>query len=462
MLGLSEKIYDFAVIGAGVVGTAITRELSHYHKNVVLIEAENDIGTGTSKANTSIWHTGYDAKPGTLEAQLLTRSYELLKDYVELAGIPNERLGAVLVAWNEDQFNALPQIVEKAHRNGVTDVEQISVEKVYELEPGINKNALGGIIVPGESIICTYSLPLAMGYDAVLNDAEIIRGFRVDTIDKQEDFYSIKSNGNEIKSKYVINCAGLFSDKIDNMLGHQRFTVTPRRGELIVFDKLASSLVNHILLPIPTSITKGVLVSPTVFGNIMLGPTAEDLDDKTNKGTSEQGIESLWAKGEQIVSPLLKEQVTATYAGLRAATEHSDYQLFFHPEQNYICVGGIRSTGVSSCLGIAEYVRNHLNELNMLGPVKQDIKSCKVPKIGEHNIRPYQDAEMIKKDPDFGRIICHCERVTLGEIKETFNAPVPAVDFEGIKRRTRCSQGRCQGFHCQADIYSILENYNKN
>ncbi len=452
-----KKVYDVAVVGAGAVGAAIARELSKYDLECILLEAKSDVGAGTSKANTAIWHTGFDAKTGSLEQKLLTRGYELLLDYVPEAGIPHEKSGAVLIAWNEDQFNSLEGILEKAHKNGVTDVHLLSVEQVYELEPHVNSGALGGLMVPGESIICPFTVPLAFASQAVLNDVDLLLDFPIEKIVENKDSYILSGTGGEVRSRYIINSAGLNSDVIDRMFGFDRFQVTPRRGELIVFDKLALHLVNHVLLPVPTAITKGVLVSPTVFGNIMLGPTAEDLDDKEETSTSADGLEFLWKKGEGIISQLLDEEITSTYAGLRAATDHSDYQIYLHSDKRYVCVGGIRSTGLSSSLGIAEYVLELLKEAGVTLIKKEDFKSIKMPYIGQKEERPYQSEELIAQNKDYGRIVCHCERVTLAEIKNALHGPIPAITLDGLRRRTRCMQGRCQGFHCSADVNEIFE-----
>ncbi len=454
----TETIYDFTIIGGGVVGTAIAQELSKYNIKTVLLESKADIGAGTSKANTAIWHTGFDAKTGSLEQKLLVRGYELLQDYVPKFGIPHEKSGAVLIAWNEDQFNSLPSILEKAHNNGVTDVHLLSVEEVYTLEPNVNSGALGGLMVPGESIICPFTVPLSYITQAVVNNVEVKLNFPVTNLFYKDNIYTLKGENGSVKSKFVINAAGLNSDVIDRLFGFERFTVTPRRGELIVFDKLSRNLVNHVLLPVPTAITKGVLISPTVFGNIMLGPTAEDLKDKEATNTSSEGLDFLWKKGEQIISKLLDEEVTSTYAGLRAATEHSDYQIYSHPEKNYICVGGIRSTGLSASLGIAEYIIELIEDAGIELVKKTSIKEVKMPYIGEKEIRPYKDDHLIKKNSDYGKIVCHCERVTLGEIKDALHSPFPAKTLEGLRRRTRCMQGRCQGFYCSADVKNIFES----
>jgi glycerol-3-phosphate dehydrogenase len=451
------RVYDVAVIGAGVVGTAIARELSRYRKSCALLEAGPDVGMGTSKANTAIWHTGFDAKPGTLEARLLTRSYRLLEDFIPQADVPAERLGGLLVAWTEEQRQALPALLKRAHDNGISDVCMVSPEEIYGLEPRLNIGALGGLLVPGESTLCTFTLPLALATQAVLNGVALKLNHRVERIsDAGDGTYLLDTKGNRVRCRYLVNAAGLYSDEMDRLMGHVDFTVTPRRGELVVFDKSARSLVRHVLLPVPTATTKGVLISPTVYGNIMLGPTAEDLQDKAETGTSLVGQEMLFDKGRAILTALLEEPVVALYAGLRAATEHSDYQIRLHGEQRYVCVGGIRSTGVSACLGIAEYVIGLLSDAGLKLQPLDEFRAVRMPYIGEAGVRPYQSAEMIAGNPDYGRIVCHCERVTMGELLHAAHATVPARTLDGVKRRTRAMQGRCQGFNCHAAVTAVL------
>ena len=457
--------FDIAVIGAGAVGSAIARELSCYQLKVALVESNPDVGMGTSKASTAIWHTGFDAKPGTLEATLMRRSYALMDKYMPEANIPHERLGAILIAWNQDQLDALPALEKKAHDNGVMDVKIITVDEVYRREPNINKGALGGLLVPGEGILCTFSVPLAYATQAVLNGVELFVNFSVKKIipsssldtPREEHVVLLDQQGNEIRARYIVNAAGLFSDEINAHFGHTNFTVTPRRGQLIVYDKLARTLVNHVLLPVPTSKTKGVLISPTVYGNILLGPTAEDLPDKTATQTTADGFELLLGKGREILPQLLDEEVTATYSGLRAATEHSDYQIEMHAEQRYLCVGGIRSTGISSAMGIAEYAVELLSGAGLELKLKGDFKPVRMPTIGQADIRPHENAEMIAQNPTYAEMVCHCERVSRGELTDAMSTAIPATTLDGLRRRTRASQGRCQGFNCHAALVKTLE-----
>src|SRR5688500_3998077 len=283
------QIYDVAIIGAGAVGSAIARELSRYELNVVLLESNPDVGMGTSKASTAIWHTGYDATPGSLESVLLKRSYPLLETFMQEVGSPFERIGGLLIAWDEEQFSALPKLLEKAIENGDTDCYLIDKDEVYKREPNLGEGALGGMFVPGEGILCTFTIPLACATQAVVNGVTLKLNFRVQSIKTEKDVHIITSEAEAVQARWVINAAGLYSDEVNGHFGYTDFKVTPRRGELIVYDKLARPLVNHVLLPVPTETTKGVLISPTVYGNVLLGPTAEDLPPthKTATNTSE-------------------------------------------------------------------------------------------------------------------------------------------------------------------------------
>ena len=450
-------VYDVAIIGAGVVGAAIAEALSHKCVDVVVIDAGPDVGTGTSKANTAIRHTGFDAKPGSLEAALLRRSYPLVTEFAARTGVPIENTGALLVAWDSHQAERLPELETNAHANGCDDVTRVSAQQVYELEPHLGPGATGGLLVPGEGIICPFTMPLALAYDAQLNGTDFRFNHQVTAIAPDDrGSHIIETTRNSVTARWVINAAGLYSDVIDRMLGHDSFTVTPRRGQLIVFDKVARPLLSRVLLPVPSAKTKGVLIAPTVFGNVLLGPTAEDLTDKTATETTAEGLAGLLDKGRPILPDLAAEQVTATYAGLRAATGESDYQIDSWPDEHYICVGGIRSTGLSSSLGIADYVLDLLGDARQQLRDKEETQTPHMPMIGEAFTRPYQDEAAIAADATCGHIVCHCERVTEAEIIAATRAPIPARDLNGLRRRTRAMMGRCQGFYCTANVSRLF------
>jgi len=447
---------DVAIIGAGVVGTAIARALACQDVSCVLIDAANDVGTGTSKANTAILHTGFDAVPGSLESRLLRRGSALLADYARRAGIPVERTGALLVAWTPEQQAELPTIADKARRNGVTDVHPIGAGELYRREPHLGPGALGALVIPGESIICPWTTPLAYATQALAAGARLRLRSRVTGIRVGRAEHQVVTGTGVVRCRWVVNAAGLHSDTIDAMMGGGRFTIRPRRGELIVFDKLARALLSSILLPVPTARTKGVLVAPTVYGNVLLGPTAEDLPDREDVATTAAGLTGLMAAGRRILPRLAGEEVTATYAGLRAATADRDYQIDVDPARRYACVAGIRSTGLSASLGIAEHVTGLLADAGLHLAGRPEPDPPVMPYIGQAGPRPYQDAARIAADPEYGRIVCHCERVTRGEIRDALAGPLPPADTDGLRRRTRVLNGRCQGFYCAATVSALF------
>ncbi|MGH7292748.1 MAG: NAD(P)/FAD-dependent oxidoreductase, partial [Myxococcota bacterium] len=316
--------------------------------------------------------------------------------------------------------------------------------------------ARGGLKIPDESIICPFTPPLAFATQALRNGVALRLCSRLTAVQSAADAHRLFTSAGELRAHHVVNAAGLFSDEVDHHFGHRGFTIAPRRGELIVFDKLARPLLSHILLPVPTAATKGVLVSPTVFGNVVLGPTADDVADKSATASTADGLARLGAQGRRILPALLDEEVTAVYAGLRAATEHADYQIAFHPAQRYVCVGGIRSTGLTASMAIAEHVVAGLADAGLRLHPKDAFVAVRMPSIGEAQARPYQDAARIAADPDCGRIVCHCERVTRAEILAAARADLPARSLEGVRRRTRALLGRCQGFYCSAQVVALL------
>ncbi|AQA15769.1 NAD(P)/FAD-dependent oxidoreductase [Streptomyces malaysiensis] len=454
---LPDEVHDVAIVGAGVVGTAIARELARYRLRIALVEASDDVGNGTSKANTAILHTGFDATPGTLEARLVREGYQRLTAYAAETGIPLEPLGALLVAWDEEQLAALPALAEKAARNGYDETSILDADAVYAREPHLGPGALGALEVPGESIICPWTTTLAYATQAVRAGVDLHLNCPAGAITTGGDHHEIATPRGVLRTRHLVNAAGLYSDEINRRLGHEEFTVTPRRGQLIVFDKFARGLVDRILLPVPTALGKGVLVAPTVYGNVMLGPTAEDLDDKTATGSSADGLASLREKGARILPELLAEEVTAVYAGLRAATEHGDYQIHADPDRRYVAVGGIRSTGLTASMAIAAHVVELLTDCGLDPGPEREIEPVRMPTIGEAFPRPYQRADLIAADPAYGTVVCHCERVTRGEIRDALTATVPPASLDGIRRRTRALGGRCQGFFCGAEVRAQFE-----
>ncbi|MEV0778942.1 NAD(P)/FAD-dependent oxidoreductase [Streptomyces sp. NPDC050428] len=468
---LPDEVYDVVVVGAGVVGAAIARELARYPLRTALVEASSDVGDGTSKANTAILHTGFDAVPGSLEARLVREGRDRLAAYAEECGIPVEPIGALLVAWDEEQLAALPALARKAAHNGYRRTRTVTAVELREREPHLAPGARGALEVPDESIVCPWTTTLAYATQAVRSGVDLHLNCRVREVTEgsaqtrprtrkqaqKQTPHLLATTRGRLRARWLVNAAGLYADAFDRLLGHTDFTVTPRRGQLIVFDKAARSLVGHILLPVPTALGKGVLVSPTVYGNVMLGPTAEDLDDKHATGSTADGLAFLRKKGRRIMPELLEEEVTAVYAGLRAATEHDDYAIRSHPEQRYVTVGGIRSTGLTASMAIAAHVVELLTEAGAEVGTAADLVPVTMPNLGEAFPRPYQRAELIAADPAYGALVCHCERVSRGEIRDALAADIPPSSPEGLRRRTRALGGRCQGFYCGADVRALFD-----
>ncbi len=452
-----EHLFDVAVIGAGVVGCAVARDIGRRGMSCVLVDRADDVGDATSKANTAILHTGFDAEPGTLESRLVARGHQLLSDYAGEAGVALERIGALVLAWDDDQRAALPGLREKALSNGYGAVAVLDAHEAYRREPFLGPGCLGALAIPDESIIDPWSTTIALATDAVRSGVDLRLETEVVGVTTVAGVHRLETTTGSLAARWVCNVAGLGADRLDNIFGHAEFHVTARRGQLVVFDKMARQLVSSILLPVPTQRSKGVLVAPTVYGNVLLGPTAEDLDDRTDTASTADGVEQLRAAGSRVLPRLLDEEVTSVFAGLRAATEHRDFQIRAYPEERYLCVGGIRSTGLTASMAIAEHV------VELLGSAGEDVVrlddasgATRFPPLGECQVRPYRDAALIATDPEYGRIVCHCELVSAGELRDAFESPVPPRSTGGIRRRTRAMNGRCQGFYCAATVVSAL------
>lgn len=462
--GAPDVVYDVAVVGAGVVGSAICRELTLRGAHVSLIDARGDVGDATSKANTAILHTGFDAKPGTLESRLVARGYHLLRGYAQHANIPIEITGAIVVAWDDEQLDRLPGLQAGSVQNGYHATQLLTAEEVYAHEPNLGPGALGGLFVPDEAIMCPWTATLAFATEAVAHGAALHLDTRVTGVDVRDGLTILATSRGDLRARVVVNAAGLGSDRLHHLFGLSGFTITPRRGQLMVFDKLARRLLRHVVLPVPSAAGKGVLVAPTVYGNVVLGPTSEDLQDRAATNSTGPGIAFLREHGRRIVPELLNEEVTAIYAGLRAASDHHDYLVTFHQRLRYACVAGIRSTGLTSSLALAEHVADNLNgypevKLTAARHAGDAPPPPQMAYLGEAHPRPYRDPGKIADDPAYGHIVCFCERTTLGEIRDALDSPIPPQTAEGLRRRTRATMGRCQGFYCGAQVRALLQQH---
>lgn len=441
--------FDVAIVGAGVVGCALARRLTLDGARVVVLEKAPDVLDGASKGNSAILHTGFDAPPESLEQSCIARGYSEFMAVRETLGLPVLKSGALVLAWDHDQLAQLPGLIEKAKRNGVHDVARLDRSDVLAREPHLSDQVLGGFIVPGESLIDPWTTAHAYLLQALANGASLRRGTEVLSGTFDGERWRLASNRGDLEATFVINCAGLFGDIIDRLIaGESGFTVTPRKGQFVVYDKTASTLTSSILLPVPSEKTKGIVVCRTIFGNLLVGPTAQDQSSRTDASTDTDTLKSLVARGTEMLPALPTHEVTATYAGLRPATEHTDYQIRYLGAKRYVSVGGIRSTGLSASLGIASHVADLISADCPRGDAIEDPVTPAPDRLSEYHPRTWQE-------PENGGIVCHCERVTRRDIESALAGPMPSATLQGLKRRTRVCMGRCQGFYCLAEVARI-------
>ena len=415
----------------------------------LLLEAAADILNGASKGNSALLHTGFDALERSVEISCMQAGY---REYMEIKGrlnLPLIESGALVVAWDEEQLAKLPGIVEKAHRNNVPDVTQIDRNALRKREPFLSARGLGAVLVPGEHVIDPWSAPLAYAHQGLAHGGRILRRCRVTGGNFDDRRWRLQTSLGEIDAGVVINAAGNHGDIVEAINRESPFAITPRKGQFVVFDKPASKLIHAIILPVPTERTKGVVVCRTAFGNLLVGPTAEDQTDRDSAEVDQAALAQLIDKGIEIVPGLSRHTINASYAGLRPATQFKDYQISVQGPRRWITIGGIRSTGLTSALGIAQMVGQAFAET--FGEMReQEPIWTPVPNLAEDRPRHYLT-------PAAGDIVCHCEWVTRKEIDAALEGPLPAGDLGGLKRRTRCMMGRCQGFYCAANVATLAD-----
>jgi len=443
-----DEIFDIAVVGAGVVGCAIFKEFCQNGAKTVLVEKANDILDGASKGNSSILHTGFDAPPESLELECVKNGHEeylKLKDKLKLPYLNTE---ALVVAWSDEQLGKLDAILKKGFSNGVSELEIISGSAVLKREQNLSKNAKGAIVVKGESLIDLWTAPLAYVKLGVENGGKLAFSHEVQGGNFNGDYWDLETSNKTIKAKTVINAAGLFGDIVEQIKGDVDFKIIPRKGQFIIFDQSAYNLINSIILPVPTKITKGVVVTKTPFENILVGPTAEDQESRIESITKSETLKMLQNKAFEILPALKNHKIIATFAGLRPASDKAHYRVKINEEKNWITAGGIRSTGLTSALGLAQHIFK-LNDTKY--DKKEQDSKLKITNITEFAPRDYQSS-------GYEKIVCHCEHVTKREIENALTDEVGAGNLDGLKRRTRATMGRCQGFNCLSAIAEICEN----
>ncbi len=449
---------DVVVIGAGAVGCAIARELSKYDVSVVVVDKNEDVGGDASKSNSAIIHTGFDATPDSLESQLVVAANPMYDQITKDLDIPFKRVGAILPAITDEQYAKLTEIKEKAFRNRVYDIEYLSAEQVLQMEPEINPQVKGGLYIPRESLIDPFIYVQALAENAYANGVTFMLKTKVVGITTQDGkVQSVQTTAGEIETEYVINSAGLYCDEIAQMVGKADYKVVARKGEFYILDKNTSCQVSHIVLPIPTKITKGKLMCPTIHGNMLVGPTAVEQPSKVDKSTTAEGLESI-AKDVRNLVPAVNLRDTITqYSGLRPNRNPEGLHFDMYDDlHGYINLSGVRSTGLTLSIAMGKYVVQQMlyHGANLVLKENFICKRKGIVKFAEQS-REKQD-ELIKQNPLYGNVICRCETVTEAEILDAIHRPLGAKSVDAVKRRVRAGMGRCQGGFCGPKVIEIL------
>ena len=448
-------MYDVIIIGAGVSGCAIARELSRYKMKTMVLEKALDVCEGTSKANSGITHAGYDAKPGTLKAKLNVEGSRRMKALSEELDFPYKQNGSLVLCFDEKDRSKLEELKKRGECNGVPDIRILNREEVLSLEPGAGEQVVSALYAPTGAIVCPFGLTIALAENAAVNGVEFQFGTKVKVIRKAAEGYLIETNKGSFETKLVINAAGVYADELHNMVSEEKMKLTPRRGEYLLCDKLSKGIPSHTLFQLPTALGKGVLVTPTVHGNLLIGPTAEDIEDKEGIETTAEGMELIREKAALSVKELPLRQVITSFAGLRAHGGE-DFIIKEVPDApGFIDVAGIESPGLTCAPAIGVYVADIVKKLLSLAEKENFIAERRgIPSMALASGQERQ--RLILENPAYANVICRCEMVTEGEIIDAIRRPVGARTTDGIKRRTRAGMGRCQSGFCNPKVVEIL------
>lgn len=449
-------MYDIAIIGAGVIGCSIARELSKFNLKTIVIEKEADVASGTTKANSAIVHAGFDAKPDKLKGKLNAKGNLLFDKLSEELDFPFKRNGSFVLCFDKNDLYKLEKLKEQGIANGVPNIEVLDGDKVREMEPKISEEVVGALYAPTGGIVCPYEMTIALAENAFNNGVEFKFENEVKNIVREKENFIITTNKEKIEAIIVINASGLFADIINNMVSQDKFNIIPRKGEYCLFDKNVGNMIQKTIFQLPTKLGKGVLVTPTVDGNLLVGPNAVDIEDKEDLDTTKEGLDEIIEKARKSIKVLPMNQIITSFSGLRARTESDDFIIGESKDvHGFINVASIESPGLSSAPAIAIMVRELV--IDILKPEKN--KRYNPIRKGIIKFREIDNEDrkrLIAERPEYGRIVCRCETVTEGEIVDSINRPLGAKSLDAVKRRTRAGMGRCQAGFCSTRILDIL------
>ena len=458
MMGTPKNV-DVIVIGGGVIGCAIAFELAKYKIVTCLLEQEADLCFGASGANTGLIHAGFNPKPGSMKARFNVEGNKLIPKLASELHIPFKKTGALVLARTEPELARFDDLISRGEQNGVKNLQVINRNKLRNLEPELHEDILGALFAPTAGIISPYELTIALAENAARNGVKILLSTSVlDIIMKGNRVQTVITNKGKINSRFVINAGGMFSDDIAKLVGLKTFSIRPRRGEYLVLDKHVGELVRHTLFPTPSVVSKGIVVTPTVSGNILIGPNADEIYDKNDTSTTTTGLETVFECARNLVPALAAKDVISTYAGLRAVADTDDFIIGSTKIEGFVNAAGIASPGLTAAPAIAKYICGLIanNNIGIKLVPKIDYKKGREKPFNFISSTLEESDEMIKKAPEFGQIVCRCEHVSKGEVIFALNTPPQPSTLKGLKYRTRVGMGRCQGAFCTEKVVEIL------
>ena len=450
--------YDVLIIGGGVIGGMAARELSRYHLRVCLLEKENDVATGASRANSGIVHGGYDPEPGTLKAKLNTVGVEMLYEAAQQLHVPCLHNGSLICAFGEKEDPAVQELYDRGIINGIPGMKILTGDEARAIEPNLSGAITSALQVTNAGIICPYELTIASIGNAMDNGVELKRNFAVSSVEKGENGYTVTAvSGETVTGKFVLNCAGGFSDKVAQMVGDDSFTIIPRAGEYILLDKTEGSRVSHTIFQVPSEEGKGILVSPTVDGNLLTGPTALKVATPESRATTPEGLSQVQRLSAKSVPSVNFRQVITSFTGVRSSEKNGDFIIEESKKApGFIHVAAIDSPGLTCCVAIARYAVELLEKAGLSLTAKDNWNGNRENPHAFREMTDEEKNEHIQRNPEFGKIVCRCETVSEGEIRAAIRRNPGARDIDGVKRRTRGGMGRCQGGFCGPYVMALI------
>lgn len=452
-------VYDVVIIGGGVIGAAIARALSRFQLSVILIEKEYDLAMGASGANSGIVHAGFDPLPDSNKASLCVRGNRLMESLCAELQVPFKRTGSLVVGYSPDDLRVLEVLLARGRLNGLSGLEVLNQAQLMAKEPSLSPQARYALYAPQAGIVCPYTLTLALAENAVQNGVEVQCGTRADGIQREQGRVSgVVTSRGLIPCRYVVNAAGVWSDEVANWAGSDSHTIMPYRGEYCLLDKKKGGLVRQVLFPIPGEKTKGILVAPTVSGNILLGPNRRLVQDREDRATTDEGMDEVLTGAKKLVPGIDEKDVITSFAGIRAVSDSGEFVIGTADLKGFINVGGIQSPGLTAAPAIAEMVTDILGEEGLRLREKPGYIPRRTGIFSFAAAGMEERQSQIAENRSFGEVVCRCENVTTGEIIAAINGPVGARTLDAVKRRTRGGMGRCQGGFCSFRIADIISS----